>query len=80
MFEANLVDPMDPMVTDNHVDEILVNFPNVIPSRPPRETTKPKETPHVNLESSRMNEEVVDDIVRDLDMFSPASKTIQQSP
>ena len=79
MFEANLVDPVDPMITDNHADQSSVNFHDVILSSLLPKTTKPKEIPHTNLESSYMNEEVDDARMHDLDTFSLAPKVVQWS-
>ena len=80
MTIANSADPVHPKVTKEPGDQILLSFPNVIPSNPPLDSTKPEKIPQTNLESARMNVEVVDDTMLDLDPFSRAPKVGQWSP
>jgi hypothetical protein len=71
MLEANPDDPVDPKVTDEHADESSLILHGGIPSTPLPQSTHPEEMHHTNVESPRMNAEVVDDTLRDLDRFSP---------
>ena len=80
MFEANPLDSMDSIVTKEPSDRSLLSIPDHILSSPLSNNTKPKETHHLNLESTCMNVEVVDDTMRDLDPFSVAPKALQLSP
>ena len=76
MIEANPANPMDPMVTKEPVDQSPLRVTDVIPSSPPPHNTQPKEILQSTLDQTCMNVEVVDDIMQDLDPFSPASKAL----
>ena len=47
---------------------------------PPPPTTQPEKTLQSTLEPTRMNDEVVDDTMRDLDLFSPPPKELVLCP
>ena len=78
MIEATPADPVDLMVIEEPGDQSPLSILDIILSNPLPNNIKPKETPHLNLESARMNVEIVDDIMRD--PFSSAPKALQLSP
>ena len=71
---------MNPMVIEDPGDRSPLSIPNVLQSNLLPDSTKPEEISHLNLELVCMNIEVVDDTMRDLDLFSPTPKALQLSP
>ena len=57
MTEANLADPVDPMVTKEPSDRSPLRVTTIVPPS----STQPEETPQSTLEPTRMNVDVVDD-------------------
>ena len=58
----------------------VIDFPDVIISSPSPQATQLEEILYTNVKSCCMNEEIVDETIQDLDMYSPERKTIKQAP
>ena len=80
MTEANPADPVDLMVIEELADHSLLRVIDLIPFNLPPHSTQPKETPQSTLEPIRMNVDVVDDTMQDLDPFSLAPKALVLCP
>ena len=80
MIKANPADPMDSMVIEEPADQSLLRVTDVIPFSPLPHKTQPKEIPQSTLEPIRMNVEVIDNTMRNLDPFNPASKVLVLCP
>ena len=74
MTDARPVDPVDTGVTEEPFNPSPARVIAVVPFIPLLPTTEPEETPQSTLEPTRMNDEVVDDTMRDLDPFNPPPK------
>ena len=80
MTDARLVDPVDSMITEEPFHQSPLRVTIVVPFIPPPATTQPEETPQSTLEPTRMNVDIVDDTMRDLDPFSPTPKALVLCP
>ena len=80
MTKANPVDPVDPMVIEEPFDQSPLRVTAVVPFNLPLSSTQPEETPRSTLEPIRMNVDVVDDTMRDLDPFNLVSKALVLCP
>ena len=80
MTDARPIDLMDTGVTEGPYNPRPAGVTAVVPfiSTPP--TTQPEETPQSTIKPTRMNDEVVDNILRDLDPFSPPPKDLVLCP
>ena len=76
MTDVRPIDPMDTRVTDGPSNPSHAGVKVVIPFLPPSPTTQPKETPQSIVDPTRMNDEVVDDAMKDLDLMSPPPKNL----
>ena len=76
MTEVSLTDPMDSMIREKPSHQSPLRVTAVVPFNPPPASTQPEETLQSTLKPIRMNVDVVDDTMRDLDPFSPASKAL----
>ena len=76
MTEANPVDSVDSMVIEKPANHSPFRIIDIVPFSPPPHSTQLEKTPHCTLEPIRMNVEVVDDTMRDLDSFSPTPKAL----
>ena len=79
MIDARPVDPMETGVTEEPSNPSPAGVTAVVPFIPPP-TTQPEETPQSTLEPTRMNDDIVDNTMRDLDPFSPPSKDLVLCP
>ena len=80
MIDARAADPVDNMITEEPSNPSPLRVTAVVPFIPPAATTQPEETPQSTLEPTRMNVDVVDDTMKDLDPFSPAPKELVLCP
>ena len=80
MTDARSTDPVDTGVTKGTSIPSPVGVTTVIPFLAPPPTTQPEETPQSAVDPTRMNDEVVDDAMRDLDPMSPPPKDLVLSP
>ena len=80
MTDARPIDPVDTGITEGPSNPSPAGVIAVILFLPPPPTTQPKETPQPTGESTRMNDEVVDDALRDLDPMSPPPKDLVLCP
>ena len=76
MTDVRPIDPMDTGVTEGPSNPRHAGVTTVIPFLPPRPTTQPEEIPQSTVDPTRMNDEVVDDAMRDLDPMSPPPKDL----
>ena len=79
MIDAKPVDPVDTRVTEEPSNPSPARVTAVVPFISPP-TIQPEETPQSTLEPTHMNDEVVDDTMRDLDLFSPPPKELVLCP
>ena len=80
MTDARPIDPVDTTVTKGPSIPSPAAVKAVIPFLPPPPTTQPEETPQSTIDPTRMNDEVVDDAMRDLDTMSPPPKDLVLCP
>ena len=80
MTDMRPIDPMDTGVTEGPSNPSHVGVTTVIPFLPPPPTTQPEETPQSTVDPTCMNDEVVDDAMRDLDPMSPPPKDLVLCP
>ena len=78
--DARPIDPVDTRVREGPSNLGPAGVTAVIPFLPPPPTTQPEETPQSTIEPTRMNDEVVDDALRDLDPMSPPPKDLILCP
>ena len=76
MTEANPVDTIDPMITNEPSHQSPLRVTAVVPFNPPPTSTQPEKTPQSTLEPTCMNV----DTMRDLDPFNPAPKALVLYP
>ena len=76
MIDARTIDPMDTGVTKGPSNLSPAGVTAVIPFIPTPPTTQLEETPQSTVEPTRMNDEVVNDTMRDLQPFSPPPKDL----
>ena len=76
MTDVRPVDLVDTGVTEEPSNPSPARVTAVVPFIPPSPTTQPEEIPQSTLEPTRMNDEVGDDTMRDLDPFSPPPKEL----
>ena len=76
MTDVRPIDPMDTGVTEGPSNSSLAGVIAVIPFLPPPPTIQPEETPQSTIDPTCMNDEVVDDAMRDLDPMSPPPKDL----
>ena len=80
MSDARPANLVDTGVTEEPSNPSPLRVTAVVPFIPPPTTTQPEEIPQSTLEPTRMNVDVVDDIMRDLDPFSSAPKELVLYP
>ena len=80
MTDARPIDPVDTGVTKGPSNPGPAGVTAVILFLPPLPTTQPEETPQSTVEPTRMNDEVVDDALRDLGPMSPPPKDLVLCP
>ena len=80
MTDVRPIDPMDIGVTEGPSNPSHAGVIAVIPFLPPPPTTRPEETPQSTIDPTRMNDEVVDDAMRDLDPMSLPPKDLVLCP
>ena len=80
MTDATSTDPVDTMVTEETSIPSPAVVTSVIPFLAPPPTTQPEEIPQSTADPTRMNDEVVDDAMRDLDPMSPPPKDLVLCP
>ena len=80
MTDVRPIDLMDTGVTKGPSNSRHVGVTAIIPFLPPPPTTQPEETPQSTVDPTRMNDEVVDDAIRDLDPMSPPPKDLVLCP
>ena len=80
MTDVRPIDPVDTVVTVEPSNPSPTGVTAAIPFIPTPPTTQPEETPQSTIEPTRMNDEVVDDTIRDLDPFSPPPKDLVLCP
>ena len=80
MTDVRPIDPVDIGVTEGPSNPSPAGVIAVIPFIPTPPTTQPEETPQSTVEPTRMNDEVVDDTMRDLELFSPPPKDLVLYP
>ena len=80
MTDARLIDPMDTGVIEGPSNPSHAGVNAVIPFLPPPPTTQPEETPQSTVDPTCMNDEVVDDAMRELDLMSPPPKDLVLCP
>ena len=80
MTDARPADPVDIGVREEPSNPSPARVIAVVPFIPPPPTAQPEETPQSTLEPTRMNDDVVDDTMRDLDPFSPPPKDLVLCP
>ena len=79
MTDVRPIDPMDTGVTEGPSNPSHAGVTAVIPFLLPP-TTQPEETPQSTVDPTRMNDEVVDNAMRDLDPMSPPPKDLVLCP
>ena len=80
MTNARPIDPVDIGVTEGPSNPSPAGVTTVIPFIPTPPTTQPEETPQSTVEPTCMNDEVVDDTIRDLDLFNLIPKDLILCP
>ena len=80
MTDARPIDPVDTGVTEGPSIPSPAAVTAVILFLPPPPTTQPEETPQSTVDRTRMNDEVVDDAMKDLDPMSPPPKDLVLCP
>ena len=80
MTDATSTDPVDTGVTEGTSIPSPAADTAVIPFLAPPPTTQPEETPQSIADPTRMNDEVVDDSMRDLDPMSPPPEDLILCP
>ena len=80
MTDARPIHPVDIGVTEGPSIPSPAAVTAIIPFLAPPPTTQPKETPQSTADPTRMNDEVVDDAMRDLDPMSPPPKDLVLCP
>ena len=80
MTDARPIDSVDTRVTKGPSNPSPVGLTAIIPFLPPPPTTQPEETPQSTVDPTRMNDEVVEDAMRDLDPMSPPPKDLVLCP
>ena len=80
MTYARPADPVDTGVIEEPSNPSPAGVTTVVPFIPPPPTTQPQETPQSTLKPTHMNDDVVDDTLRDLDPFSPLPKDLVLCP
>ena len=80
MTNARPIDPVDTGVTEGPSIPSLAAVTAVILFLAPPPTTQPEETPQSTVDPTRMNDEVVDNAMRDLDPMSPLPKDLVLCP
>ena len=80
MTNARPIDPVDTGVIEGPSIPSPAVVTAVIPFLPPPPTTQPEETPQSTIDPTCMNDEVVDDAMRDLDPMSPPPKDLVLCP
>ena len=80
MTDVRPIDPMDTGVTEGPSNPRHAGVTAVIPFLPPPPTTQLEGTPQSTVDPTRMNDEVVDNAMRDLDPMSPPSKDLVLCP
>ena len=80
MTDARPIDPVDIGITEGPSIPSLAAVTAVIRFLPPPPTTQPEETPRSTIDPTRMNDEVVDDVMRDLDPMSPPPEDLILCP
>ena len=80
MTDATSTDPVDIGVREGTSIPSPVGDTAVIPFLAPPPTTQPEETPQSTVDPTRMNDEVVDDAMRNLDPMSPPPKDLVLCP
>ena len=80
MTDARPTDPVDTGVTKESSNSSPAGVTAVVLFIPPPPTTQPEETPQSTLEPTRMNDDVVDDTMRDLDLLNPPPKDLVLCP
>ena len=80
MTDATSTNPVDTGVTEGTSIPSPAADTAVIPFLAPPPTTQPEETPQSTTDPTRMNDEVVDDAMRDLDPMSPPPKDLVLCP
>ena len=80
MTDVRPIDPMDTGVTEGPSNPSHAGVTAVIPFLPPPPTTQPEETPQSTVDPTPMNDENVDDAMRDLDPMSPPPKDLVLCP
>ena len=74
MTDARPTDPVDTRIIEEPSNLSPAGVTAIVPFIPSPPTTQPEETPQSTLEPTRMNDDVVDDTMRDLDPFNPPPK------
>ena len=80
MTDVRPFDPMDTGVTEGPSNPSHTGVTAVIPFLLPPPTTQLEETPQSTVDPTRINDEVVDDAMRDLDSMSPPPKDLVLCP
>ena len=80
MTDARPTNPVDTGVIEEPPNLSPVGVTAIVPFITPPPTTQPEETPKSTLEPTLMNDEVVDDTMRDLDPFNPPPKDLVLCP
>ena len=80
MTDARPIHPVDTGVTEGPSIPSPIAVTAVIPFLAPPPTTQLEETPQSTADPIRMNDEVVDDAMRDLDPMSPPPKDLILCP
>ena len=80
MTDVRPIDLMDTRVTEGPSNPRHAGVKAVIPFLPPPPTTQPEETPQSTVDPTRMNDKVVDDAMRGLDLMSPPPKDLVLCP
>ena len=80
MIDVRPIDPMDTGVTEEPSNPSHAGVIAVIAFLPPSPTTQPEETPLSTVDPTCINDEVVDDAMRDLDPMSPPPKDLVLCP
>ena len=80
MTDARPIDLVDTGVTEGPSILSPAAVTAVIPFLPPPPTTQPEEIPQSTVDPTRMNDEVMDDAMRDLDPMSPPPKDLVLCP
>ena len=76
MTNARPANPVDTRVTKEPSNPSPLRVTTIVPFIPPPPTTQLEETPQSTLDPTRINDDVVDDTMRDLVPFSPPPKEL----